>query len=363
MYKLIRKFLFTFDAEVVHERTISALKAVQRLAGGKNLLRVMYRYEDPRLHTHLWGIDFPNPVGLAAGFDKNAEVYEALAALGFGFIEVGTLTPLPQPGNEKPRLFRSPADQAIINRMGFNNHGAGEAAKHLRHFARAGVPIGINIGKNKVTANEDAASDYRKCLDLLYTYGHYFVINVSSPNTPQLRDLQETENLRRLLQDIRAKVDELVKRGVREKPVLLKVAPDMSKEQMRDIVRVAVSEGISGIIATNTTLSREGLRDPDFATNTGGLSGRPLTECSTEWIREIYREVGGKIPIIGVGGIFTGDDAYEKIRAGASLVQIYTGMVYEGPGVVKSIKQRLLELLTRDGFANIQQAVGADHRE
>jgi dihydroorotate dehydrogenase len=363
MYKFIRKYLFTLDAEVAHERTVSALKVANNMAGAKAILRAMYGLEDKRLHTHVFGIHFPNPVGLAAGFDKNAEVYHALAALGFGFIEVGTLTPLGQPGNEKPRLFRSVPDQAIINRMGFNNQGASMAAKHLKNYSRAGVPIGINIGKNKVTANEDAAGDYQKCLDVLYSYGHYFVINVSSPNTPNLRDLQETDKLRQLLRAIHTKTKELEKKGLQAKPILLKVAPDMSKEHMRDILQVAVSEGISGIIATNTTLSREGLQVNSFAEQAGGLSGRPLTRRATEWIREIYREVGRKIPIIGVGGIFTGDDAYEKIRAGASLVQIYTGMIYEGPGIVKAINKRLLELMERDGFTNIQQVVGADHKE
>ncbi|WP_018132400.1 quinone-dependent dihydroorotate dehydrogenase [Effusibacillus pohliae] len=363
MYQLIKKHLFALDPEVAHERTLSALKLADKVAGGKAFLRMMYRIDDARLHCHVWGIHFPNPVGLAAGFDKNAEVYHALAAIGFGFIEVGTVTPVGQPGNEKPRLFRSVQDQAVINRMGFNNHGAAEVAKHLASYRQTGIPIGINIGKNKVTANEDAAGDYEKCLDALYSYGHYFVINVSSPNTPNLRDLQETDNLRRLLRAIRTKASELEKNGAEPKPVLLKVAPDMAKEHMRDVVQVAVAEGISGIIATNTTLSREGLKAKDFAEQTGGLSGRPLTKRSTEWIRNIYRFVDGQVPIIGVGGIFTGDDAYEKIRAGASLVQVYTGMIFEGPGIVKAINKRLLELMKRDGFTNITQAVGVDARK
>ncbi|MFC4767489.1 quinone-dependent dihydroorotate dehydrogenase [Effusibacillus consociatus] len=362
MYPFIKKFLFTLDAEAAHERTMSALKLADNVAGAKAFLRLMYRLEDSRLHSTVMGIHFPNPVGLAAGFDKNAEAYPALAALGFGFIEVGTLTPVGQPGNEKPRLFRSVEDQAVINRMGFNNLGAAEAAKHLAHYQQAGIPIGINIGKNKATPNEEAASDYEKCLDALYDFGHYFVINVSSPNTPNLRDLQETESLRKLLQAIRKKANDLEKNGAKAKPILLKVAPDMSQQHMRDVVQAAVAEGISGIIATNTTLSREGLRNKAFAQQTGGLSGRPLAERSTEWIREIYRAVGGQVPIIGVGGIFTGDDAYEKIRAGASLVQVYTGMIYEGPGIVKAINKRLLELMQRDGFTNIQQVVGTDHQ-
>jgi len=360
MYQLMKKYLFSMDPEVVHEYTISALKMADSMAGGKALLRMTFAIDDARLHSNVWGMHFPNPVGLAAGFDKNAEAYHALAAIGFGFIEVGTLTPLGQRGNDKPRLFRSVPDQAVINRMGFNNHGAAEAARHLANYPLAGVPIGINIGKNKVTANEEAASDYKKCLDALYSYGHYFVINVSSPNTPNLRDLQETESLRQLLKEIRTKANELEKQGAKAKPILLKVAPDMSPEHMRDVVQVAVAEGISGIIATNTTLSREGLSAQDFAKQTGGLSGRPLTERSTQWIRAIYQEVGGKVPIIGVGGIFNGDDAYEKIRAGASLVQVYTGMIYEGPGIAKAINKRLLQLMEKDGFSNIKQAVGVD---
>ncbi|GAX90963.1 quinone-dependent dihydroorotate dehydrogenase [Effusibacillus lacus] len=360
MYRLLRKYLFALDPEAAHERTVSALNMVDRMAGGKTFLRLKYGFHDERLSSQVWGIHFPNPVGLAAGFDKNAEAYHALAAIGFGFIEVGTLTPVGQPGNPQPRLFRSVPDQAVINRMGFNNHGAAEAAKHLASYRQAGVPIGINIGKNKETANEDAASDYIKCLDALYSYGHYFVINVSSPNTPNLRDLQATENLRQLLRAIRTKANELERKGAGAKPILLKVAPDMTKEQMRDVVQAAVSEGISGLIATNTTLSREGLQSKAFAEQAGGLSGRPLTKRSTEWIREIYRHVGGQVPIIGVGGIFTGEDAYEKIRAGASLVQVYTGMIYEGPGIVKAINKRLLELMKRDGFTHITQVVGVD---
>ncbi|TGV05443.1 quinone-dependent dihydroorotate dehydrogenase, partial [Mesorhizobium sp. M00.F.Ca.ET.186.01.1.1] len=303
---------------------------------------------------------FPNPVGLAAGFDKNAEVYHALGALGFGFVEIGTLTPQGQPGNPRPRLFRLPEHEAVINRMGFNNHGAYLASQHLVDYAYSDVPIGINIGKNKVTPNEEAASDYIKCLDMLYAYGHYFVINISSPNTPNLRDLQETESMRQLVRAIREKASELEARGIQKKPILLKVAPDMSDEHMRDVVQGAVAEGISGIIATNTTLSREAVQGHRYAEEAGGLSGKPLTERSTAWVKEIYQEVGDKVPIIGVGGIFTGEDAYQKIRAGASLVQVYTGMIYQGPGISKQINRQLLKLMQRDGFSHISEAVGVD---
>lgn len=361
MYKMVKHYLFSLDPEKAHERTIAALKLAKhmKLIG---LLRSQFSVDDKRLHSELWGVHFPNPVGLAAGFDKNAEVYEPLAAIGFGFVEVGTITPLGQPGNDKPRLFRLIEDQAVINRMGFNNEGAVKAAENLRDYANAGIPIGVNIGKNKATPNENAASDYAACLDYLYEYGHYFVINVSSPNTPNLRDLQETEGLRRLIRKIQIKKTELENQGLRSKPILLKVAPDMSDEQMRDIVQLAVAEGLSGIIATNTTVSREGLQNQTVKHETGGLSGRPLAERSTAWIKEIYEEVGDKLPIIGVGGIFNGDDAYAKIRAGASLVQVYTGMIYEGPGIVKTINQRLTKLMERDGFANIREAVGSGVR-
>ncbi|MGC5328143.1 quinone-dependent dihydroorotate dehydrogenase [Brevibacillus sp. SYSU BS000544] len=363
MYRLVRNFLFKVDAEEAHERTISALHRAQNTSGGLDFLRLLYGYKHKSLQINRWGITFPNPVGLAAGFDKNAEVYHGLTALGFGFVEVGTLTPISQPGNEKPRLFRSVADEAVINRMGFNNLGAYAASQNLIDYAASDVPIGINIGKNKVTPNEEAASDYEKCLDMLYPYGHYFVINISSPNTPNLRDLQETESLRMLLRAIRSKTQELEKRGKAKKPILLKVAPDMSDEHMRDVVHTAIAEGIEGIIATNTTLSREGLTNPKIAEQAGGLSGRPLTQRSTAWVKEIYQEVGDKVPIIGVGGIFNGDDAYDKIKAGASLIQVYTGMIYEGPGIAKSINKRLVQLLQRDGFTSIEQAIGIESRK
>ncbi|QRG67032.1 quinone-dependent dihydroorotate dehydrogenase [Brevibacillus choshinensis] len=360
MYQLIRKYLFQQDPEEIHEKTIHALKLVEDSAPGKSLLKMIYQLRDERLETKLWGLKFPNPVGLAAGFDKNAEVYHALGALGFGFVEVGTLTPQGQPGNPKPRLFRLAEHQAVINRMGFNNLGAYLASQHLVDFAYSDVPIGINIGKNKVTPNEEAPSDYSKCLDMLYAYGHYFVINISSPNTPNLRDLQETESLRVLIRAVREKAAEMEMRGVKKKPILLKVAPDMSDEQMHDVVHAAVEEGISGIIATNTTLSREAVEGHPKADEAGGLSGRPLTERSTAWVKQIYQEVGDKVPIVGVGGIFTGEDAYEKIRAGASLVQVYSGMIYQGPGIVKQINKKLLKLMERDGFSHIGEVVGVD---
>ncbi|QQE75122.1 quinone-dependent dihydroorotate dehydrogenase [Brevibacillus composti] len=362
MYPLVRKFLFQMDAEEAHEKTVHLLKTAENSPAAKSLLKMMYQVRDKRLENKLWGISFPNPVGLAAGFDKNAEVYHALAAIGFGFVEVGTITPQGQPGNPKPRLFRLVEHEAIINRMGFNNLGAYLASQNLIDYAYADVPIGINIGKNKMTPNEEAASDYSKCLDMLYNYGHYFVINVSSPNTPNLRDLQETESLRALIRAVREKTAELEARGTSAKPILLKVAPDMADEQMRDVVRAAVEEGLSGIIATNTTLSREPVHNHPRAGEAGGLSGKPLEARATAWVKEIFQEVGDRVPIIGVGGIFTGEDAYRKIRAGASLVQVYSGMAYQGPGIAKMINKQLLRLLEQDGFTHISEAIGADAR-
>ncbi len=360
VYQLVRKALFAMDPEATHEWTVSALRLADQLPGGRSLLRQIFKFADHRLEVKLWGLTFPNPVGLAAGFDKNAEVYQAFEALGFGFVEVGTLTPLAQPGNERPRLFRLSEYQAIINRMGFNNHGAAAAAQHLKNYQQAGIPVGVNIGKNKVTPNEEAAEDYKKCLEQLYPYGDYLVINISSPNTPNLRDLQETESLRQLLQAINGKARELEAKGAKAKPILLKVAPDMSDEQMHDVVHAAVEEGAAGIIATNTTLSREAVKHHQHANEAGGLSGRPLTERSTAWVKEIFQEVGKQVPIIGVGGIFTGEDAYAKIKAGASLVQVYTGMAYQGPGIAAQINKELLMLMAQDGFNRIEQAIGSD---
>ena len=359
IYPLIKKYLFRLDPEDVHHKTVALLKLAEKMGGG-GLLEKMYGSADSRLASTVMGIHFPNPVGLAAGFDKNAEVYRGLAALGFGFVEVGTITPKAQPGNDRPRLFRLVEDKAVINRMGFNNEGAERVKDNLQDFENAHVPIGINIGKNKATPNEDAADDYETCLEVLYPYGHYFVINVSSPNTPNLRDLQETDSLRQLIAAIQDKKYDLEHKGALEKPIMLKVAPDMADEQMSDIIRLAKEQGLSGIIATNTTLSREGLRNQSVSGEAGGLSGLPLKDRSTAWIKEIYQEVGDKLPIIGVGGIFTGDDAYEKIRAGASLIQVYTGMIYEGPAIAKNINTRLLELMDRDGISHISEAVGAD---
>lgn len=287
------------------------------------------------LEKELWGIKFKNPVGLAAGFDKDAKFTDELSALGFGFIEIGTLTPLAQDGNDKPRLFRLPADKALINRMGFNNGGVKAAAQRLRQ-RKSDVVIGGNIGKNKITPNEDAINDYEICFRELYDVVDYFTVNVSSPNTPNLRELQEKEPLQKLLTRLQIINSTLGK----SKPILLKIAPDLTREQLDDIIDIVHSTHIQGIVATNTTISREGLTTNKNTIDTigaGGVSGAPVRDKSTDVIRYIHQRSQGKIPIIAAGGIFTAADAKEKLDAGASLVQVYTGFIYEGPAIVKNI--------------------------
>jgi len=286
---------------------------------------------------------FSNPVGLGAGFDKNAKYLRELECLGFGFVEIGTVTPLPQAGNEKPRLFRLPKDKALINRMGFNNDGVKAVAERLakwKELRDSRLIIGGNIGKNKITPNEDAWRDYEFCFKELHPYVDYFVVNVSSPNTPGLRELQEKESLRKILMHL-----QMINNGkARAKPVLLKIAPDVTNEQLDDVIDLALEIKLDGLVATNTTISREGLRTPDSRLGTigaGGLSGRPLKTKSTEVVRYICEKTGGQIPVIASGGIFTGADAMDKIRAGANLVQVWTGFIYEGPGIVKKICKAL----------------------
>ncbi|SFI63584.1 quinone-dependent dihydroorotate dehydrogenase [Thermoflavimicrobium dichotomicum] len=357
MYNTIRPLLFQMDPESAHNWTILALQMMQANPLLKKYFTKKMTVHDSRLHSQYFGQTFTNPVGLAAGFDKHANVYPALAALGFGFVEVGTLTPRPQGGNPKPRLFRLVEDEAVINRMGFNNHGIEEAKRTFSQLPRPSIPIGINLGKNKDTPNEQASDDYCQGLATLYLEGDYFVINISSPNTKGLRDLQQVQALQELLSSILTERDRLAKEHAKKQPVLLKIAPDLTTEQITDIVQTAVSLGIDGIIATNTTLSRDGLRSSK-QNETGGLSGRPLRERSTELIRQIYRMTEGRIPLIGVGGIFTGKDAYEKICAGANLVQVYTGMIYRGPSIARLINEELLQLLEKDGLTSIQEAIG-----
>lgn len=341
MYKLIRPLLFLIDPEKIHHLVFSLLRMKGRVPGFIALLRALFSIKHPKLERTILGLKFSNPVGLAAGFDKDARLVDELAAMGFGFIEIGTVTPRPQPGNDKPRLFRLPKDEALINRMGFNNGGAIHAAERLKR-RHSRVIIGGNIGKNKLTPNDEALDDYAQCFQQLYPYVDYFVINVSSPNTPGLRELQEKEPLRRLLQHIKSLSDATPQR----RPVLLKIAPDLELQQLDDIIEILLNTGIDGVVATNTTISREGLVTSQAELDTigaGGLSGRPLTKRSTDMIRYLRKRLGDNFPIIGVGGIMTPEDAIEKMRAGADLVQIYTGFVYEGPGFIKRINKKIIE--------------------
>ena len=336
MYKqLIRPILFFFDPEKVHYFTFSAIRIFSKIPGFSSLFRALYEVKDSRLETEVFGLKFKNPVGLAAGFDKNAVLYKELSNFGFGFIEIGTLTPKAQDGNPKKRLFRLKEDSAIINRMGFNNGGVEEAVLRLKK--NNGVLIGGNIGKNKVTPNEEATSDYEICFDALFDYVDYFVVNVSSPNTPNLRALQDKEPLTQLLQTLQNK--NLAKPN--QKPILLKIAPDLTDEQLLDIIDIVNETKIAGVIATNTTLSREGLQSENKI-EAGGLSGKPLAKRATEVIRFLSEKSNKSFPIIGVGGIHSAEDAIEKLEAGASLVQLYTGFIYEGPALVKAINKAIL---------------------
>jgi dihydroorotate dehydrogenase len=337
MYKLIiRPLLFCFDPEKVHYFTFSLIRFLNKIPGFSALFQSFYEVNDARLKREVFGITFKNPVGLAAGFDKDAKLYQELSNFGFGFIEIGTLTPVGQEGNPKKRLFRLKEDNAIINRMGFNNGGVKEAVERLKK--NKGVLIGGNIGKNKVTPNEEAVKDYEICFEALFPYVDYFVVNVSSPNTPNLRELQDKKPLTELLQTLQDKNNT----KPNQKPVLLKIAPDLTDEQLLDIIDIVNETKIAGVIATNTTISRDGLQSENKS-EMGGLSGKPLTKRSTEVIRFLSEKSNRSFPIIGVGGIHSAEDAIEKLNAGASLVQLYTGFIYEGPALVKAINKNILE--------------------
>lgn len=336
MYKsIIRPILFWFDPEEIHYFTFSMLRFLNKIPGFPSLFKSLYEVKDARLEREVFGLKFKNPVGLAAGFDKDAKLYKELSNLGFGFIEIGTLTPKGQEGNPKKRLFRLKEDSGIINRMGFNNGGVAEAVERLKK--NDGVLIGGNIGKNKLTPNEEATSDYEICFDALYDYVDYFVVNVSSPNTPNLRALQDKEPLTQLLQTLQNK--NLAK--LKQKPILLKIAPDLTDEQLLDIIDIVNETKIAGVIATNTTISREGLKSVNKE-EMGGLSGKPLAKRSTEVIRFLSEKSNKSFPIIGVGGIHSAEDAIEKLEAGASLIQLYTGFIYEGPALIKEINKKIL---------------------
>ena len=336
MYKsVLRPLLFRIDPERIHHTTFSAIRFLNKLGLG-GVFRSMYHVKHPSLERKLFGLTFPNPVGLAAGFDKDAKLYRELSHFGFGFIEIGTLTPKSQPGNPKKRLFRLPQDSALINRMGFNNGGVEAAVERLKKN-QGRVLIGGNIGKNKVTPNEEAVSDYLICFDALFDHVDYFVVNVSSPNTPNLRALQDKEPLTRLLHTLQEKN----RSKSSPKPILLKIAPDLSNDQLLDIIEIVSETGIDGVIATNTTISREGLTSENKEEQ-GGLSGKPLTKRSTEVIRFLSENSNKAFPIIGVGGIHSVEDALEKLEAGASLIQLYTGFIYEGPKLIREINRALV---------------------
>lgn len=342
MYRLVLKpLLFLFNPERAHYIAMGLLSFAVAIPGISFLFKKIYSIRNKKLERQLFGLKFPNPVGLAAGFDKNARWVDELYCLGFGFIEIGTVTPVAQSGNEKPRLFRLPLDNALINRMGFNNDGAYAAALRLKN-RKSNVLVGGNIGKNKVTPNEQALDDYLKCYDSLYENVDYFVVNVSSPNTPGLRALQEKAPLMNILQQLQ---NQNVKQ-VKPKPILLKIAPDLTNEQLDDIIEIVRETKIAGVIATNTTISRDGLKTPASkieSIGAGGLSGIPVRQMSTEVIRYLKQKSNNAFPVIGAGGIHTAEDALEKLKAGADLVQVYTGFIYEGPSIAKRINKALLE--------------------
>lgn len=348
MYKLFKTIAFKLDAEKAHHLTTRLFTIATSIPLVRSLFTTPFKYESDNLKTTVFGLDFKNPVGLAAGFDKDGKYYDTMSHLGFGFIEIGTVTPKPQAGNPKPRLFRLPADESLINRMGFNNDGVDAMVERLKGRPDSDILIGGNIGKNKTTPNDRAHEDYLICFNKLYDHVDYFVVNVSSPNTPGLRELQEKEPLTKLLRLLN---DERALKTTK-KPILLKIAPDLNHAQLDDIVEIITASGIDGLIAANTTIDRSGLKTGDNRVQqigNGGLSGRAVTDKATEVIRYIADKSKGSFPIIGVGGIRSGKDAIDKLNAGASLVQIYSGMVYEGPGLIKSIKK---EISKADIFSN-----------
>ena len=342
MYALIKKILFVLPAETAHHFTTKGLRLICKIPGFSILLSSLFRVSDKRLEKTVFGLKFPNPIGLAAGFDKNADFLKEFKNFGFGFIEIGTITPLAQPGNPKPRLFRLPKDGALINRMGFNNYGMQQAVQRLQNRPK-NLIVGGNIGKNKVTPNDQAVDDYIKCFHTLFDLVDYFVVNVSSPNTPDLRQLQEKEPLTQLLKALDL---ENQKKSV-QKPILLKIAPDLTESQLDDILDIVVETACAGIIATNTTISRENLSTSDNQIDSigaGGLSGAPLRDRSTEVIKYL-RKGNATVPIIGVGGIYDEDSALEKLRAGADLIQLYSGFIYQGPTLIKRINRAILNYI------------------
>jgi len=348
--EVLRPLLFLRDAESAHR---AVLRRLGHWHVGTGPIEQWLTVDDARLRCDVLGLHFRNPVGIGAGLDKHAEALAAWRSLGFGFCEIGTVTPLPQDGNPLPRMFRLQADEAIINRMGFNSLGADAVAANLARAGGIGIPVGVNVGKNKSTPNEDAAADYECAIRTLAPYADYLAINISSPNTPDLRALQKPELVRALVQ-------RSVRAALPGQPVLLKVAPDFAAGELEETVAAALQGGVAGIIAGNTTVTRPGLRATTLAAQAGGLSGKPLRALATATVRRVFHVTRGGVPIIGVGGIACAEDAYEKILAGANLVQAYTGLIYEGPTLAARINHGLADLLERDGFANIAAAVGQD---
>lgn len=333
MYSLARKLLFSLDPETSHYLSLDCLSAAERLGLMKVFASSLVK-SVAKAEKTVMGITFPNPIGLAAGLDKNGDYFNALGELGFGFIEIGTVTPKAQPGNPMPRLFRLVKEQAIINRMGFNNKGVDYLANKVKQRRYKGV-LGINIGKNKITAEENALSDYQQCMDVVYPLADYITINISSPNTPGLRNLQFGQALETLLDGVKERQQMLQKKYQRYVPVAVKIAPDMNSEEINSVAQCFLKMNIDGVIATNTTTARDKVADSIYANETGGLSGKPLLQQSTRVVAELSKVLKGKIPIIAVGGIFSADDAMEKFTAGAELVQIYSGFIYRGPVLIK----------------------------
>ena len=354
--RALRPALFSLDAERAHDLTLSALRHPVVSRALELLPRVTL---DRTVRQQVFGLNFLHPVGLAAGLDKQGAATRAWAAIGFAFVEIGTVTPVSQPGNPRPRLFRLPDDRAIINRFGFNSVGAQGVARNLKTGIPPGLVIGVNVGKNKETPNDRAADDCLRVVDALHAFADYFVVNVSSPNTERLRDLQESRALRGLVEQVAARANEVARS--RRIPVLVKISPDAPATDLLKSVDAAVEGGAAGLVATNTTVERAGLRaDARLTSQAGGLSGAPLRDAANATCRLLFRHVGRRVPIIGVGGVFSADDAYERIRSGATLVQLYTALIYEGPAVVRRLVRGLSERLARDGFSSVSEAVGID---
>ena len=365
LYRLTRPILFALPAETAHHLAFGALRLAHAIPPLRWLLSRSFVVRDPLLRTRALGLDFDTPVGLAAGFDKDAIGIDALATLGFGFVEVGTLTAQAQPGNPKPRMFRLPADRGLLNRLGFNNRGATDARARLAARARTSTVVGVNVGKTKLVPEEGAIADYEASTALLAPHADYLVVNVSSPNTPGLRDLQAVEKLRPLLAAVKATIERACAGAARRPPLLVKIAPDLSDEDVDAVADLALELGLDGIVATNTTISRAGLSTPAevvTALGAGGVSGAPVAKRSLAVLRRLRARVGDRLVLISVGGIETADDAWERIRAGASLVQLYTGFVYGGPDTAARIARGLAAHARRAGLSRIGDAVGLDAR-